>query len=1391
MKGDKTTSQKQAGRSKPAGARERCSARHDDGALRSTSSVSSNRIPGVATKVGVPGGETSFPTTTLSLGGGARGRSADTTGDDALPSVTSSASRARDPSGAATSRVPDDRAKRASSRPSSASASCRAETHRKSALCSTSDIASMSSAETSSDDKSAIPTGRLAELAAVGDGTTSEASASDAACRTNCPKRAARRPSRYDDNWSPFFKQRKCKGRASSAPQKDPVASGDDLKMQWCRDCGKRLIPSEVVMFKGDTESAVEEVLAIIDTRITSSLCAKDDVAQQPLFKITNFTVYDEHGHVCAFDGGLIEADVTLYLSGHIKSICADDPGLQDSVAVARAGPVVSWWTTGYDGGVNVVLGLGTAYAEYVLMKPSDQYEPYMKRMGEKMYLLRGVLEKLIESSGDASFDEVVHHLETLEGLPIDVGPLTLETLHQYSQFVVDQVQAYDLADDADDGTLLLDSAFICDLIRITGAVIRNVPKWRSLPTVEHREAKKPKSPFVMPAVCKTLEELCKAASSTPKRLVPARKNRCGLCEACLASECKVCVFCLNMKKYGGPGTFKQCCVRRRCQQRHLLDSVDCTGTDSMDQEVSTLPDEPFAQREFVKRYGIDVVWTGDSLGTSEGKTFYQCCSIGSDVNVTVGEGVIVLSTLLDIKCYIGRVTQLYADKEGKKFAHVIWFRRYEETIFGSYFFGVSGELFSTMECDEVPLEAIRDVCSIVFHGKDGAHVDVARLKGSTFFYRFQCHVKTCTFTEANAECPSCLCAQQQKCAKTLAYLPNINSDCFFVKPSAIRVPLRPKLSETTHEDSVVPVLSGNKFTESYRKILRPPHIEDCNSPDPYRICCIVSKGPKGKTRRRNGDSTLLVQPFYRDYEVTEGSKDKLHLCLSPKSFSIELTDVVAPCEVVYRVGGSLGTCFDTVRPPFYFSQCYDAEENTYSEPTAEAKQIDLHLVSCSPPPDTLKAIDVYCGCGGLSLGLLQSGVAETVLALSDNEHHLNTFRMNFPFVCAPRSCPSNVLRGLQSGKASLELSVFKKGEIHLVCGTPSFESSKCSDGLPLSNSQLATFLGFCEFYDPQYVVLVAERRAVKYSNGSGLVIALKCLLDLGYQTSCSILQDGCYGIPQSHRRLVIFGAKRGLAKLPAFPPVTHAFDIPERHLTFSFDGRAYTSPLAATSAAPYPRTTLRDAIGDLARDGGAGPVTDFMRFCGRRGAPRDADCFKRMNPMAQARIELVPRTRGSDWRDLPNVEVQLSDGTTAKRLVYTHKCASSPYRHQRGVCACAEDSTTPCDPRYRQENTLIPWSLVHTAHRSGQWSGVYGRLQWDGYLHSVVANPEPLSKQGPVIHPEEDRVISVRECARIQGYPDDFVFLGPTLERYKMIAMSVAPLLAIAIGRELAKTLH
>jgi len=63
-----------------------------------------------------------------------------------------------------------------------------------------------------------------------------------------------------------------------------------------------------------------------------------------------------------------------------------------------------------------------------------------------------------------------------------------------------------------------------------------------------------------------------------------------------------------------------------------------------------------------------------------------------------------------------------------------------------------------------------------------------------------------------------------------------------------------------------------------------------------------------------------------------------------------------------------------------------------------------------------------------------------------------------------------------------------------------------------------------------------------------------------------------------------------------------------------------------------------------------------------------------------------------------------------------------------RGVCSCAKGGK--CDPMDRQFNTLIPWCLPHTGNRHNNWSGLYGRVQWDGFFSTTVTNPEPMGKQ-------------------------------------------------------------
>ena len=128
------------------------------------------------------------------------------------------------------------------------------------------------------------------------------------------------------------------------------------------------------------------------------------------------------------------------------------------------------------------------------------------------------------------------------------------------------------------------------------------------------------------------------------------------------------------------------------------------------------------------------------------------------------------------------------------------------------------------------------------------------------------------------------------------------------------------------------------------------------------------------------------------------------------------------------------------------------------------------------------------------------------------------------------------------------------------------------------------------------------------------------------------------------------------------------------------------------------------------------------------------------------ARFELIPTTPGSDWRDLPNKVMQLKDGTWAKKLLYHFndvKQGKSSTGAKRGVCPCA-DGKSKCDPTEKQDRTVVPWCLPHTGARHNQWAGLYGRVDWDGFFSTTITNPEPMGKQGRVLHPDQNRLVAV-----------------------------------------------
>eukprot|EP00271_Cylindrocystis_brebissonii_P016223 TRINITY_DN3953_c0_g2_i1.p2 TRINITY_DN3953_c0_g2~~TRINITY_DN3953_c0_g2_i1.p2 ORF type:complete len:140 (+),score=3.45 TRINITY_DN3953_c0_g2_i1:60-479(+) len=103
----------------------------------------------------------------------------------------------------------------------------------------------------------------------------------------------------------------------------------------------------------------------------------------------------------------------------------------------------------------------------------------------------------------------------------------------------------------------------------------------------------------------------------------------------------------------------------------------------------------------------------------------------------------------------------------------------------------------------------------------------------------------------------------------------------------------------------------------------------------------------------------------------------------------------------------------------------------------------------------------------------------------------------------------------------------------------------------------------------------------------------------------------------------------------------------------------------------------------------------------------------------------------------------------------------------------------------------LVPRFLPTSADRHGQWKGLFGRLDWIGHFPVSVTNPRPTGIVGMCLHPNQDRIITVRECARSQGFSDEFRFAGDVLAKHQQIGNAVPPPLARALGTMLTRALQ
>lgn len=117
-----------------------------------------------------------------------------------------------------------------------------------------------------------------------------------------------------------------------------------------------------------------------------------------------------------------------------------------------------------------------------------------------------------------------------------------------------------------------------------------------------------------------------------------------------------------------------------------------------------------------------------------------------------------------------------------------------------------------------------------------------------------------------------------------------------------------------------------------------------------------------------------------------------------------------------------------------------------------------------------------------------------------------------------------------------------------------------------------------------------------------------------------------------------------------------------------------------------------------------------------------------------------------------------------------------TPYRVYHGewpnryVCPCRYDSNwTNCTSP--EEPTVIPWLLPHSADKNSHWRGAFGRLHQRHLFPTILTNHSHMRAEGRIIHPTQDRVVTIREVARAQTFADTFVFDAERAHALKQVS--------------------
>lgn len=387
--------------------------------------------------------------------------------------------------------------------------------------------------------------------------------------------------------------------------------------------------------------------------------------------------------------------------------------------------------------------------------------------------------------------------------------------------------------------------------------------------------------------------------------------------------------------------------------------------------------------------------------------------------------------------------------------------------------------------------------------------------------------------------------------------------------------------------------------------------------------------------------------------------------------------------------------------------------------------------------------IDLFAGCGGLSEGFYMEDF-EALAHVEIDSVACRTLKTRMDYYGYANSAAAVLEADITSDDMiqRIEEAVDSK-DVDIIIGGPpcqSFSSlgrAKDDKGMKEDprNYLFESYVKILNHFLPKFFVFENVTGLLTATlNGKHIVDRIKEELSARYNVKLDVLNSANYGVPQIRKRVIIIGVRDDL-------------DVDIDTVYASIAKTHYDPEMPEVARGDLKKfVTVRDAIEELPK---------LLPGQGSKTVPFQS---KRNNEFLQTIV-------GKDWSVLLDHVARNHNETDMER-----------YRvMSRERWTFQELLQNRPDLNHEKQRVFGNSYVV-------QW--------WDLPSKTIIAH---LYKDGnQFIHPDhtQARTFTVREAARIQSFPDDFVFEGARTDQYKQIGNAVPPLLANAIAKALKQHL-